>query len=245
MHTRSDSELFEQMRMHLFTAIVGDVLDLHGYHHQFLMPECRPLHPNMVVCGRAMTVMATDVTHVSDPPFGLMFRALDSMKQDEVYLAAGVSPRYALWGELMSTAARVRGASGAVLAGYTRDTHGIVAMDFPVFCYGSYAQDQRGRGHVVDFHVPLDMNGVRVEPGDIVFGDIDGVVVLPQIVENEAVAEALKQVKGENRAAAPSRRRLCRESVLGYRSALARQFFDRSAHSTHGAESQGRRVSTS
>lgn len=200
MNTRSDSELFEQMRTHLFTAIIGDVLDLHGYHHQFLMPECRPLRADTVVCGRAMTVVETDVTDASTPPFGLMFKALDSLKADEVYLAAGVSPHYALWGELMSTAARARGAAGAVLAGYTRDTHAIVAMDFPVFCYGSYAQDQRGRGHVVDFRVALDINGVRVEPGDIVFGDVDGVLVLPQTVESEVVAQALEQVKKEKTA---------------------------------------------
>ena len=200
MQTRSDRELFQQMRTHLFTAIIGDVLDLHGYHHQFLMPECRPLHPDMVVCGRAMTVLETDVTDASLPPFGLMFKALDSLQEDEVYVAAGVSPRYALWGELMSTAARARGAAGAVLAGYTRDTNGIVAMEFPVFCYGSYAQDQRGRGHVVNYRVPLEINGVRVEPGDIVFGDIDGVVILPQTVENEVVAQALEQVQKEKTA---------------------------------------------
>lgn len=200
MQTRPDSELFQQMRTHLFTAIIGDVLDLHGYHNQFLMPECRPLQPDMVVCGRAMTVLEKDVSDASLPPFGLMFKALDSLQQDEVYLAAGVSPQYALWGELMSTAARARGAAGAVLAGFTRDSHAIVAMDFPVFCYGSYAQDQRGRGHVVDFRIPLDINGVRVEPGDIIFGDIDGVVVLPQTVEKEVIAKALEQVKKEKTA---------------------------------------------
>lgn len=200
MQTRPDSELFQQMRTHLFTAIIGDVLDLHGYHHQFLMPECRPLQPDMVVCGRAMTVLEKDVSDASLPPFGLMFKALDSLQQDEVYLAAGVSPQYALWGELMSTAARARGAAGAVLAGFTRDSHAIVAMDFPVFCYGSYARDQRGRGHVVDFRIPLDINGVRVEPGDIIFGDIDGVVVLPQTVEKEVIAKALEQVKKEKTA---------------------------------------------
>lgn len=197
MQTKTDHELFQEMRAHLFTAIIGDVLDLHGYHHQFLMPECRPLRPEMVVCGRAMTVLETDVTDDSDPPFGLTFKALDSLQQNEIYIAAGSSPRYALWGELMSTAARARGAAGAVLAGYTRDTNGILEMNFPVFCYGSYAQDQRGRGCVSDFRVPLDINGVRVEPGDIVFGDIDGVVVLPQAMEEVVIADALEQVKKE------------------------------------------------
>jgi regulator of RNase E activity RraA len=200
MTTRPDHELFEEMRTHLFTAIIGDVLDLHGYHHQFLSPACRPLSPGMVVCGRAMTVYEADVTEPVDPPFGLMLKALDSLKRDEVYLASGSSPSYALWGELMSTAARVRGAAGAVLDGYTRDTHGILEMNFPVFCYGSYAQDQKGRGHVVDFRIPLEILGVKVNPGDIVFGDIDGVVILPQEVEAAVVAHALEQVKKEKTA---------------------------------------------
>lgn len=202
MQIKTGHELFQEMRTHLFTAIIGDVLDLHGYHHQFLMPECRPVHPGMVVCGRAMTVFETDITEPVDPPFGLMLKALDSMKPDEVYLASGSSPSYALWGELMSTAARVRGAAGAVLAGYTRDTHGIVEMNFPVFCYGSYAQDQRGRGRVVDFRVPLEIHGVKVNPGDIVFGDIDGVVILPQEVETVVIAQALEHVKKEKTAKA-------------------------------------------
>lgn len=200
MNTKSDHELFQEMRTHLFTAIIGDILDAHGYHHQFLTPECRPLRPGMVVCGRAMTVYETDITEAVDPPFGLMLKALDSMKPDEVYIASGSSPRYALWGELMSTAARVRGAAGAVLAGYARDTNGIVEMNFPVFCYGSYAQDQRGRGRVADFRIPLDIQGVKVNPGDIVFGDVDGVVILPQEIETIVIAQALEQVKKEKTA---------------------------------------------
>lgn len=200
MNWKNESELFQLMRQHLFTAIIGDVLDLHGFHHQFLMPECKPLNPRSVVCGRAMTVHETDVFQVPDPPFGLMLKALDSMKEHEVYVAAGSSPRYALWGELMSTAARTRGAVGAVLAGYSRDTNGILAMEFPVFCYGSYAQDQRGRGQVVDFRVPLEINGVTIQPGDIIFGDIDGVVVLPKEMEGPVVSQALDQALKEKTA---------------------------------------------
>lgn len=100
----------------------------------------------------------------------------------------------------MSTAAHARGAAGAVLAGYTRDTNGILEMNFPVFCYGSYAQDQRGRGRVVDFRIPLEIHGVKVNPGDIVFGDIDGVVILPQEIETTVVTHALDQVKKEKAA---------------------------------------------
>lgn len=198
MEWTNDVELFQLMRERLFTAIIGDVLDLQGYRNQFLPPECRPLRPHMIVCGRAMTVHEMDVDELSDLPFGLMLRALDSLQENEVYVAAGGSPRYALWGELMSTAARARGAAGAVLAGHTRDTNGILAMDFPVFCYGCYAQDQRGRGRVVDFHSTLQIGKVTINPGDIIFGDIDGVVVLPQELETEVVSQALEQVRKEN-----------------------------------------------
>lgn len=202
MEWTNDTELFRLMQEQLFTAIIGDVLDLHGCHHQFLPPECRPLHPSMVVCGRAMPVHEMDVHELPEAPFGQMLRALDSLRQHEVYVAAGSSPQYALWGELMSTAARARGAAGAVMAGYARDTHGILAMNFPVFCYGSYAQDQRGRGQVVDFRTPLTIGPVTVRPGDIVFGDIDGVVILPRELETEIVTRALEQARKEKTAKA-------------------------------------------
>jgi regulator of RNase E activity RraA len=119
------------------------------------------------------------------------------LKPLEVYVTAGASPRYALWGELMSAAARARGATGAVLAGLTRDTQGILAMGFPVFCYGRYAQDQRGRGQVIAHHVQLEIDGVLVRPGDIVFGDLDGVLVIPREVEEGVIAEALERSRKE------------------------------------------------
>ena len=200
MEWTDDAELFRLMQERLFPSIVGDVLDLHGYRNQFLSPACHPLRPDMVVCGRAMTVLEMDVDEASDPPFGLMLKALDSLQQNEVYVAAGASRPYALWGELMSTAARARGATGAVLAGYARDTHGILAMDFPVFCFGSYAQDQRGRGKVVDFRTTLNLDGVTIRSGDIVFGDIDGVLVLPREVERDVVHRALEQARKEKTA---------------------------------------------
>lgn len=98
------------------------------------------------------------------------------------------------------TAARARGATGAVIAGYTRDTHGILALDFPVFCYGSYAQDQRGRGQVIAYRVPIEVNAVLVRPGDILFGDVDGVLVIPREIEAEVVTEALERSREEKKA---------------------------------------------
>lgn len=200
MHWKNDAELFDLMRTKLYTAIVGDVLDRHGRRHQFLPPCCQPLRQEYVVAGRAMTVLEADIFHEPEIPFGLMLEALDSLQPHEVYVAAGASPRYALWGELMSTAARSRGATGAVLAGHTRDTRGILAMNFPVFCYGRYAQDQRGRGQVIAHHAPLEIDGVLVRPGDIVFGDMDGVLIVPREVEAEVINEALDRSRKEKRA---------------------------------------------
>jgi regulator of RNase E activity RraA len=200
MEWKNDDELFHLMRAQLYTAIVGDILDAKGRTHQFLPPQCQALRPDMVVAGRAMTALGADVFEEPDPPFGLMLEALDSLKPNEVYVAAGASQPYALWGELMSTAARARGATGAVLAGLIRDTNGILAMNFPVFCHGRYAQDTRVRGKIIAHHVPLEIGGVRVQPGDIVFGDIDGVLVVPREIEADVIGEALERSRRERKA---------------------------------------------
>jgi regulator of RNase E activity RraA len=97
----------------------------------------------------------------------------------------------------MSTRAMKLGAVGAVLDGYARDTAGILRLGFPTFCFGSYAQDQGPRGKVIDFRTPLELGGVRVNPGDVVFGDRDGVCVIPREAEEEAFRRALEKVRGE------------------------------------------------
>jgi len=201
-----DEGLFALARRELFTAVVGDIMDKLGFLHQFLPPRIQPLRPDMVVIGRAMTVLEADVFEdsrssennpVMAQPFGLMFEALDDLKPNEVYVCAGASPRYALWGELMSTRAIKLGAAGAVVDGYLRDTHGILAQNFPAFSYGSYAQDQGPRGKVIDFRVPLEIESVRIETGDIVFGDVDGVLVVPREAEEEIFMGAIEKARGE------------------------------------------------
>lgn len=202
-----DEELWSLIRRELFTAVVGDALDKLGHERQFLPPRLRPLRADMVVVGRAMTVLEADIevaaridTGLAElaVPFGLMFRALDDLRPNEVYICSGAAPRYALWGELMSIRARQCGASGAVVDGYSRDTHGILALNFPVFSHGSYAQDQGLRGKVVDFRCGLEIEGVRIDDGDIVLGDIDGVLIVPQAVEVDCITAALEKVRGEN-----------------------------------------------
>ena len=203
---KSDEELFALAKQELFTAVVGDVMDKMGLLHQFLPPRLQPLCDDMVTIGRAMPVLEADVfteavTSSNNPimtkPFGLMLEALDDLKTNEIYVCTGGSPRYALWGELMSTRAMKLGAAGAVVDGYSRDTFGILQLGFPVFSSGRYAQDQGPRGKVLDFRVPLEIEGVRINPGDIIFGDIDGVIVIPQEAEEEAFTKAVEKARGE------------------------------------------------
>ena len=217
---QSEEELFDLVRQELFTAVVGDIMDTLGLQHQFLSPEIRPLHREMVAVGRALTVLEADVfasegggsNPVLSRPFGLMLEALDDLQPNEIYICTGASPRYALWGELMSTRAIKLGAAGAVLDGYCRDAQGILTLDFPTFCFGSYGQDQAPRGKVVDFRVPLETNGVRIMNGDVVFGDSDGVCIIPRDAEEEVFSLALEKARGE---------KLVREAIENGMSAVA------------------------
>lgn len=201
----TDSELFGIVRKELFTALCGDVMDAMGRTCQFLPPWIRPLKEEMVIVGRAMPVLEADccgtrVGHKdSDEPFGLIFEALDSLEEGEVYICTGSSPSYALWGGLMTMRASYLKAAGAVVDGYTRDTSQVLERGLPVFSRGSYAQDQGQRGRAVDYRCPIRFsNGVTVEPGDLVFGDDGGVVIIPRSVENEVLERALEKSRGED-----------------------------------------------
>jgi regulator of RNase E activity RraA len=205
---RNDDELFALCRDGLFSAVIGDVMDLMGRTSQFLPPRIQPLRDDMVLIGRAMPVLEADDQGGEGPdrenesfnrPFGLMLRALDDLQKNEVYVCTGSSPDYALWGELMSTCAMNRGAAGAVLDGYSRDTRGILQIGLPVFSYGRYAQDQRPRGKVIDFRCTIRMGGVAIRPGDILFGDLDGVCVIPREIEKEVIEAAWTKAHGEKR----------------------------------------------
>jgi regulator of RNase E activity RraA len=201
----NDEELFALARKELFTAVVGDVMDKLNLRRQFLPPQIRPLENRMIAIGRAMTVLEADFfeekaagqSSISSKPLGLMLEALDDLKTNEIYVCAGASPSYALWGEHMSLRAQRCGAAGAVVDGYSRDTHGILELGFPTFSYGPYAQDGGPRGKVIDFRIPIEIGAVRIQPGEILFGDVDGVCVVPKIAEDEVFVRALEKARGE------------------------------------------------
>ncbi|WP_299732566.1 RraA family protein [uncultured Tateyamaria sp.] len=203
----TDQDMFAQMKETLFTAVIGDVLDVLGYRNQFLPQPIKPLVPGTKLAGRAMTVLEADYPGAGGPgplsgkPFGLMFEALDDLKEGEIYIASGSSFEYALWGGLMSTRALHLKAAGAILDGYVRDTDEIRALGFPVFSRGAFAQDQGIRGKVLDYRVPINVKGVQVAPGDMIFADDEGVLIIPQAVEQQAISDALAKVATENEVA--------------------------------------------
>lgn len=200
----NESEMLHMMKAELYSSVIGDILDQMGYVHQFLPSRIQPLREHMVVAGRAMTVLEADVcagdggrSPVLQRNFGLMLDALDDLKKDEIYICSGASPSYALVGELMCTRMQILGAAGCVVNGFHRDTRGILDLDFPCFSYGRYAQDQAPRGKVLDYRVPIEMDGVRILPGDLIFGDLDGVLVIPRKVEQEVLERAYEKATGE------------------------------------------------
>lgn len=202
---KDDNELFAMMKKELYSAVIGDILDKMNYRHQFLPQRIQPMREEMVVAGRAMPVLEADAfEELSDGQnpimkknFGLMLEALDDLKENEVYICSGSSPSYALVGELMCTRMKILKAAGAVVNGFHRDTKGILELNFPCFSYGRYAQDQGPRGKVIDYRVPIEMEGVRINPGDIIFGDLDGVLVIPKEVETEVIQKAYEKATGE------------------------------------------------
>lgn len=199
-----DKTLFARMKDALFTAVVGDVLDAMGYRNQYLPQAIKPLVPGTRIAGRAATVLEADYIAetghgpLADKPFGIMFEALDSLQEDEIYLASGSSFDYALWGGLMSTRAQHLKAAGAILNGYIRDTGEIRQLGFPAFSRGSFAQDQGVRGKVLDYRVPIKVGNITVSTGDLLFADDEGVLVIPAEAENEAIERALEKATTEN-----------------------------------------------
>jgi len=194
---KSDSDLFALCARELFTPVVGDILDNLGFTRQFLPQPIQPLREEMKLAGRAMPVVMIDVFGKQKKPFGLLTEALDQLQSGEIYLASGGEMRCAYWGEILTATAKKRGATGAVINGFHRDTPKVLEQNWPVFSRGRFAQDSSVRTQVVDYRCQIEIGQVTVQPGDLVFGDLDGVVIVPKKVEVEVIERALAKARGE------------------------------------------------
>ncbi|MBL6946479.1 MAG: RraA family protein [Rhodospirillales bacterium] len=195
-------QLLSQARERLYAAVISDVLDTLGHTNGAMRAGIRPLDENLVLCGRARTALYHEVYHVATGhnPYELEIALIDDLgPADIAILACGGSQRIAPWGELLSTVAVARGAMGCVTDGCVRDIKSIRAMSFPVFHGGIAPLDSRGRGEVAAIDTPVECGGAPIVTGDLVFGDADGVVVVPAHLAEETIDLALKKVDGEDR----------------------------------------------
>lgn len=191
----------DELRRHVRVAPLSDCLDAAGLRHQNLPAHVVPLAPGMRMFGRAFTVDAVMASEVPERPYAGLLDALDALGSDDVYVMPAPDGDMMLgscWGELLSTWATQRGCAGMVTDGAVRDVAQIVELGFPTFAAGTTPRDIHGRYEIVAHQVPVMIAGVRIEPGDLIAGDVDGVVVVPMAVEDEVVAAALAKATGEN-----------------------------------------------
>lgn len=198
--SQSDGTItLEMMRQGLTCAVVCDALDALGFRAQAPRVPIRPLTTNRLLVGRCKTTLWADMAHEDPRPYELELIAVDGCQPNDVLIAAaGGSMRSGIWGELLSTAARNRGCVGAIVDGAVRDVAVMQSMGFAVFARGTCMYDSKNRQRVIDLDVPIEIDGVRFSPGDLVLADADGVIVVPKAVETEAIGRAWDKVHAEN-----------------------------------------------
>ncbi len=197
----NDEERFAWIRQNVYVPVVSDILDELGHKHQAMHPRLRPLDPdNCTIVGRARTLrwMETDYI-VEEDPYGNEIDAIDSLRPGDVAVhSTDYSGTIAPWGELMTTVCKVRGAVGCICDSMVRDCKRIMEMEFPVFYQGIGPLDSKGRGWVVAYDVPIRCGEVLVHPGDLIYSDFDGVIVVPKDVEDDVLQRAMEKVGKEN-----------------------------------------------
>lgn len=197
--TKWDIALCELIEQTLYTAVVSDSLDQLGSRHQAMSEYLRPVHKRCKFAGWARTIACADVYHVPDDPYAMEIEAVDSLLPGEVaVIGTQKSKRNAPWGELLSTAAKTRGARGAIVDGLIRDIDKIEALGFPVFAAGIKPVDSMGRGIVTSYNVPVECGDVTVHPGDLIFADQDGIVAIPGSLVKEVITLATDKVQRED-----------------------------------------------
>jgi len=197
----SDDVRFAWIRQYLYVPAVCDILDRLGHRQQAMHQRLRPLDPaNCTIIGRARTFrwMETDYV-VEEDPYGLEIEAMDSLQPGDVAVhSTDHTGTNAPWGDLMSTVARRNGATGCICDSQIRDCQKIIQIGFPIFYQGIRPLDSMGRGRVMAYDVPVRCGDVLVHPGELVFADFDGVVVVPRSVEDEVLRLAEEKVGKEN-----------------------------------------------
>ena len=199
--TELDDPLFDMMAKQLYVAVISDILDAIGLRNQVLQPGVVPAQPDpgQVLVGRAATLLIGPQYEVVDQPYTNQIAAIDALSPGDVVVSGvGGMTNVAVWGELFSNAAKARGARGFLTDGCHRDTRMVLDLGFPVFSRGPRPVDISGRGCVIGIGRPVEVAGVVVHAGDVVFAEVDGIVIIPQDVAGETVTRAFDKVAKED-----------------------------------------------
>lgn len=195
---KTDSDLALRLEG-LYSAVIADVLDGLGRRQQCLGSRIRALTPQHKVFGRVFTARAETVSHIPAEPYKLELAAIDQMTRGDVLVVDGAHDEScAFWGELLSTACQAKGVRGTVMSACTRDLWALERMDYPVFGIGVHPADSKGRLDVVSIGEPVVIDGVEIRTGDLILGDLDGVVVIPAAWAEQTITLAWQKVSGEN-----------------------------------------------
>ena len=190
---------YNEKLKNLYSAVIMDVMDAMNVRVQCMESSIKPLLPSMKTWGEAVTTYMEAVTEVPEHPFQLEMEVLDDIKEGQVIVTqCNAKELSAFWGGLLSNSAVGRKAAGVISDGGARDYNEIVSLHFPTFCVGLTPYDSQGRMDGKDRDIPIVCGGIRVCPGDLVYGDVDGVVVVPQEMSDEVIEKAWEKVQGEN-----------------------------------------------
>lgn len=194
--TKYDKEF---LKKNLYSGVISDVLDGMGYRNQMIGKKIFPLKDDTVIYGPAFTSIATEVYSMPENPLTAQCKVVDQLGEDEVYvLVQRGNYNCAVFGELFATAVLGRKGAGVLLDAYARDLKALKEMDFPLFYAGSDPRTSKGRAEINECQIPIIIDGVTINPGDIIFGDIDGVAIIPKDIADEVIEKSIETMKNED-----------------------------------------------
>jgi len=196
----SESEMLDYMEKNCYAGVLSDVLDELGYRFQAISPtsNIRPLIEHFVVMGRACTMLNAPDDN-KDKPYDLAIQCIEELKQDSILVTTGNADLEAgIMGELSATALVAKGCRGAIVNGFTRDVRKLIRMNFPTFAWGSSPIDTTGRARVISYNIPITIGGVQIQPGDLIYCDLDGVIVIPKKIEHKVITMVLDRIAEED-----------------------------------------------
>lgn len=200
MNFDKETDLFEYLEKSAYAAAFSDIMDELGFRHQVVSPTAgiKPLKDHFSSMGRAVTLLNSPDTNEKEP-YDLVIKCIDSMPSGTILVTTGTEHlETGIMGELTATALLVKGCRGAVVNGYTRDAKKLVKLNYPTFAWGSSPIDTTGRVRVVKTNIPITIGGVTITPGELVYADNDGIIVIPNVIEKEVIAKVIERISTEN-----------------------------------------------